>query len=274
MKNTKTLIAVALCFMFAMAIGAPSYASGISIRIDGEPATFAESATIVEGRTLVPLRAIFSQLGASIVWDNDTQTVTAEKDGVTVVMQIGNRVFTRNGERITLDVPPQIVEGRTFVPARAVGECFGAEVGWEQNTQTITISTGANHSNANNPPLCIADANVMFANEKRVRSLEWLDLENVEKIGGMRTFQFPAPYRHRIVSWYVLDVPGFSIEGLPSTVAGNIFDSKTGDILLVTNSGMPGSALLDGVFVYIDLGPHPSSEPLLRSYFIVSVEQA
>jgi len=143
MKNIKKLIAVALYFMLIAAIGAPAYASGISIHIDGAPATFAESATIIEGRTLVPLRAICNELGVSIVWDNETQTVTAEKDGVTVVMQIGNSVFTRNGEQITLDVPPQIVEGRAFVPARAIGESFGAKVGWEQNTQTITISTRA-----------------------------------------------------------------------------------------------------------------------------------
>ena len=275
MKNTKTLITVALCFMLVMAIGAPAYASGISIHIDGVPATFTESATIIEGRTLVPLRAIFNELGVSIIWDNDTQTVTAEKDGVTVVMQIGNSVFTRNGEQITLDVPPQIIEGRTFVPARAVGESFGAKVGWERNTQTITISTGANganSSNTNNPALYIEDANSIFANERSVRSLEWLDLENVEKIGGKRTFQFPAPYQHRVVTWYVLNVPGFSIEGLPATVVGNIFDSELGDILLVTNTGMPGSELLDGVFVYIDLGPYSSDDPLLRDYFIVKVE--
>jgi len=146
MKNTKKCVTMALCFLMTMALALPAYASGISIHIDGTPATFAQSATIIEGRTLVPLRAIFNELGASITWDNDTQTVTAEKEGVTVVMQIGNRVFTRNGEQITLDVPPQIVDGRTFVPARAVGESFGAEVGWEQDTQTITISTNAQSS--------------------------------------------------------------------------------------------------------------------------------
>ncbi len=272
MKNTKKSITIALCFLMIMALSLPAYASGISVHIDGAPATFSESAKIIEGRTLVPLRAIFNELGASIAWDNETQTVTAQKDGVTVVMQIGNRVFTRDGERITLDVPPQIVEGRAYVPARAVGESFGAKVGWEKNTRTITISTEGINSNKSDLTPYIESANFKLSYLDKVRSLDWLDLDKVEKIGGKRTYQFPVPYQNRVVSWYVLDVPGYSIEGLPSTVVGNIFDSEAGDILLVTMSGMPGNDLLDGVFVYIDLGPAPGSDPLLRNYFIVKVE--
>ena len=55
-------------------------------------------------------------------------------------MQIGNNVFTVNGEQLTLDVPPQIVGGRTLVPARAVAESFGAQVGWDVTTRTVAIT--------------------------------------------------------------------------------------------------------------------------------------
>jgi len=110
----------------------------------------------------------------------------------------------------------------------------------------------------------------MFTTERSIRSLEWLDLENVEKIGEKRNFRFPSPYQDRVASWYVLNVPGFSIEGLPTIAVGNIYDSELGDILLVT---MSGHEALDGVFVYIDLGSASSSDPLLRNYFIVSVEK-
>ena len=56
-------------------------------------------------------------------------------------MQIGNNVFTVNGEQKTLDVAPQLVGSRTLVPACAVAESFGAEVGWDGETQTVTIDT-------------------------------------------------------------------------------------------------------------------------------------
>jgi len=55
-------------------------------------------------------------------------------------MQIGNSVFSVNGEQKTLDVPPQLVGGRTLVPVRAIAESFGAEVGWDQDTSTVTIT--------------------------------------------------------------------------------------------------------------------------------------
>jgi len=48
--------------------------------------------------------------------------------------------MTKNGEKIVLDVPPQIVNGRTLVPARAVAESFGAKVDWDGNTRTVIIT--------------------------------------------------------------------------------------------------------------------------------------
>ena len=133
------LAAVLVCGLLAM--GGPALASGISVVIDGVPVTFDQPPIIEDGRTLVPLRAIFEALGAVIDWEQSTQTVTAVKGDVTVIMQIGNNVYTRNGVQITLDVPPQLVGGRTMVPARASGESFGAHVDWDQASQTVIIST-------------------------------------------------------------------------------------------------------------------------------------
>jgi len=48
----------------------------------------------------------------------------------------------KNGVAIELDVPPQIVNGRTLVPARAVAESFGAKVDWDGSTRTVTITEG------------------------------------------------------------------------------------------------------------------------------------
>lgn len=47
----------------------------------------------------------------------------------------------RNGDKITLDVPPKIVNDRTLVPVRAVAESFGVSVEWDGATQTVILST-------------------------------------------------------------------------------------------------------------------------------------
>ena len=46
-----------------------------------------------------------------------------------------------NDKIIELDVPPQLIGGRTLVPARAVSEAFGCDVKWDDSTQTVIITS-------------------------------------------------------------------------------------------------------------------------------------
>lgn len=48
------------------------------------------------------------------------------------------RIFV-NGQEIYSDVPPQIINGRTMVPIRFVAEALGANVQWDERTQTVSI---------------------------------------------------------------------------------------------------------------------------------------
>ena len=40
----------------------------------------------------------------------------------------------------TLDAPPLVVGGRTYVPLRFISEAFGAEIDWNSKEQRITIT--------------------------------------------------------------------------------------------------------------------------------------
>ncbi len=97
-------------------------------------------AQLIDNRTMVPLRAIFEALGASVEWDGDTKTVTSVKGDTTVKLTVGENKLTVNGTEKALDVPGQIVENRTLVPVRAISEAFGCEVGWDAETRTVTIT--------------------------------------------------------------------------------------------------------------------------------------
>ena len=97
-------------------------------------------AQIIESRTMVPLRAIFEALGASVEWDDATKTVTSVKGDTTVKLTIGQASINVNGEDKALDVPAQIVDSRTLVPVRAIAESFGCEVAWDDATKTVTIT--------------------------------------------------------------------------------------------------------------------------------------
>ena len=48
-----------------------------------------------------------------------------------------------SGEILESDADAEIVNGRTFVPLRAIAEKLGADVDWDQDTQSITLTKNA-----------------------------------------------------------------------------------------------------------------------------------
>ena len=113
---------------------------GIKITINGEAKSFDVMPQIIEGRTLVPMRAIFEALGATVGWDDATKTATGKTASTEVSLTIDKKDAKVNGAVKTLDVPAQIIEGRTMVPARFVAESLGCKVDWDANTKTVIIT--------------------------------------------------------------------------------------------------------------------------------------
>lgn len=112
----------------------------ITVKLNGQLISFDQPPTIIDGRTLVPLRAIFEALGATVEWNGETQTVTSQKGSTSVSLSIDSKTMYKNGKAVTLDVPSQLINDRTLVPARAVAEAFGCDVDWDSDTKTVTIT--------------------------------------------------------------------------------------------------------------------------------------
>ncbi len=120
------------------------FANGISVTLNGIPINFDVEPQMINDRTMVPLRAIFEALGATVEWDNDTQTVSAYRDNTVVVATIGSKIMYLNDEEIMMDIAPVVINDRTLVPARFVAEAFDCDVDWEGNTQTVIITQDDN----------------------------------------------------------------------------------------------------------------------------------
>ena len=118
-----------LCLAALMALGlAPAInldTNAPSISVHGTPVVFADQQPIVvDGRTLVPIRGVFEMLGFEIGWvmvGNEFR-VTLTRHGDNVVITTGSPTFTHNGTSRQLEVPAQIIGGRTMLPIRAVVE--------------------------------------------------------------------------------------------------------------------------------------------------------
>lgn len=95
--------------------------------------------TIVEGRTLVPIRLISETLGAKVDWLPETRSVTVDKGEDHVELTIGVQDAAVNQGTVQLDVPPQIIQSRTMVPLRFIAEALGMKVDWDGTTRTVSI---------------------------------------------------------------------------------------------------------------------------------------
>ena len=132
-----------LCIILAvLSLSLLAFAADISVKLNGKELDFEQPPVIIEERTLVPLRAIFEALGATVEWDGTNKIVTSQKGDTTIKMGIGDSYFIKNDSIVPLDVPAQIVgEGYTMVPARAVAESFGIIVDWDDSTKTVILKT-------------------------------------------------------------------------------------------------------------------------------------
>ena len=133
----KVLMATAVA---GVLLSTKAYANDISVTINGNAVDFAgQGPVIADGRTLVPIRAVFETLGFGVDWNEATQLVTLTRNTDIVTLFVGVDSFVSNGNVFPLDVPAQIIEGRTLLPIRAVLESVGYDLGWDEITQTVTV---------------------------------------------------------------------------------------------------------------------------------------
>ncbi len=152
--NGRRISLVLGCVFCALLAAADGDKKGMSISVDGKPILFqGPGPRRVLGRVLVQLRGIFERMGAHVKWDDDSQTVFADRNDIQVELRIGSNNATLNGRAVLMDVPAQLIAGSTFVPLRFVSESLGARVNWDPHSGNIDIDTGYPHKSHVNDPL-------------------------------------------------------------------------------------------------------------------------
>jgi len=170
----------AIVMMFVMVLlGANNVSAqqNISVVLDGTKLSFDVQPQIIDGRTMVPMRAIFEALGAEITWDSVTQIVGATKGNRTIIAMIGHKEAYIDGTKHAIDVPPLIIDGRTLVPVRFVSEAFDCNVEWNANTQTVYINSLSNSSNYESPINSGTNDNYNNQNNRNEEFIEFGQME-------------------------------------------------------------------------------------------------
>ena len=117
---------------------------GIRVLVNGKEVVFDQPPVVVNDRTMVPLRAIFEALNATVEWHGEDQSILDYRGNTAVKLQLDVAIMAKQVsggaiQLITLDAVPFAQNNRTLVPGRAIEEDLDCEVGWDGATQTVTV---------------------------------------------------------------------------------------------------------------------------------------
>lgn len=112
-----------------------------SLKVNGEIVDSDIPPIIMNDRSLVPVRAIFESLGAEVHWDSKERKVLVSYRGSDVELTIDSHIAIVNGKETEMEVPAKIINDRTMVPLRFVGEQLNMNVGFDNDKKEISIDS-------------------------------------------------------------------------------------------------------------------------------------
>ncbi len=147
-RGFSTLGAIAL---LTTTLAVPALGAGpVTVTVNGQTANLNPAPTERAGRVFVPLRGVFEQLGATVVYDSGTINATGR--GHTVSLKIGSQQAIVDGQQQTVDVAPFIIGASTYVPLRFVSQALGASVNYDGTNNIVAINTNGGRGGDDHMP--------------------------------------------------------------------------------------------------------------------------
>lgn len=123
-------------------------------KVNDQDVELSVAPTVVNGKTLVPVRFISEAFGAKVEWDAKEQRIDLIfgllADGSytkKVTLWVGKKTAQSDfGSKLpafreyTLDVAPTIISGTTMVPIRFISDVLGAKTTWDDKEKRIDIT--------------------------------------------------------------------------------------------------------------------------------------
>ena len=106
--------------------------SGLTLTLEREPIS-------INSRLVVPVRTVFSQIGAKVDWNEARNRLVITKGNDEIVMYIGYTNCYANGAIKTMEAPAVLFNGTVMVPVRFVAETFNVSVGWSEKSSTVYL---------------------------------------------------------------------------------------------------------------------------------------
>ena len=149
---------------------------------NGQPLTLHQPAIVQEGRTLLALRDMAEQMNVEVQWDNATRLATINYKEKNITLQPDLQRVLIDGQAQQIDVGPQIIDDRIYLPVRYLFEMLDADVfyrSYEDGKTVVSVNSKDSYinfvtttgrqtravrtveGNASNPVIMTHDGNVL-----------------------------------------------------------------------------------------------------------------
>lgn len=112
----------------------------VAIVICLSSSVYAAKPITVSGASYVPLREICNTLGVAVSYDNASKTINLNEAGYTVSLAFsGTTALINNADNSV--IPVKLVNDKTYVPAAVITKLTGAELNWNEATQSYEVDS-------------------------------------------------------------------------------------------------------------------------------------
>ena len=152
-KKILSIVAAVSLALSSLVVPVSASEENPRVFVDNQEVYFADQKPIiVDERTLVPARAVFEKMGATVEWTEESQTVyIRSEDNLTRIYLVIDSdqmrvnefkdIYAPEERVVTLDVPAQLINERTMVPLRAISEALNCDVQWDEENSEVIITT-------------------------------------------------------------------------------------------------------------------------------------
>lgn len=113
-----------------------------SYTVNGERKIMDAAPYIKNGRTMLPIKYVAVALGIAeenILWDSVNRTVTVNGSS-RIELKISSTSMKVDGVIRTMSAPPEISNGRTFVPVAEITRALSVQTTWNENLRTVVFN--------------------------------------------------------------------------------------------------------------------------------------
>ncbi|MEI6513493.1 MAG: stalk domain-containing protein [bacterium] len=113
----------------------------LTFTFNNRPLKFDVAPRVQNGLPIAPFRSVYMQIGGKLDWDKGQQLVTAMNADHVIVLRIGDTKAAFDSEYIQLESAPEVISGRTFVPASFLGKALDSDVFFNPKDGHILINS-------------------------------------------------------------------------------------------------------------------------------------